>query len=176
MKKSEWFTAYRYVVPEAYESWFEDQAAEGWHPEKIRQFSSMRMVMEKGDAKKYKYAVELLGGLSPERKALYTDFGWEYVGRMSNVFVWRKEYTDKRPEMFSDRPTAEKRTRRFSAAISVSLGIFLFGFVIGLVLLLRKLLGQISYEWLDIIIMLAVYGGASALLLTVVRKLKKKPM
>ncbi|MEX1307845.1 MAG: DUF2812 domain-containing protein [Eubacteriales bacterium] len=173
MKRIEWFTAYKHVVPSDYEKWFEDLAKEGWHPTKIRHTSSMRMVLEKSEPKKYKYAIELLGRLSPERKAMYADFGWEYVGRMSSIFVWRKEYTDKRPEMFSDKPSTKKRSQRFIVAISFSFGIFLLGFMISIGLMLAKWFGSSAMEWLDILIMFVVYGAASAYLYSVIRRIKR---
>ncbi len=173
MKKIEWFTAHRFAVPEEYEAWLERKAEEGWHPIKIRQFSSIRMVFEQGVPKKYQYSVELLGRLSGERKAMYADFGWEYVGRMSNVFVFRKEYTEKRPEMFSDRTSVVKRTERYVTAIWFSLGLFLMGFIINAGLAAVKLFGHLAHDWTDILISLAVCGGAAVYLFTVVKKLNK---
>ena len=105
---------------------------------------------------------------------MYADFGWEYVGRMSSVFVWRKAYTKERPEMFSDRPTAVKRSQRFITAISFSFGIFVLGFVISVALTLAKLFGASAVEWLDIMIMFVVYGTAAAYLYTVIRKINKE--
>ena len=46
---------------------------------------------------------------------------------MASAHVWRKTYTDERSESFSDAPSREARNKRFIAAISVSLTIFLLG-------------------------------------------------
>ena len=173
MKRIEWFTAFRHVVPTNYEEWFEGLAEAGWHPVKINHLSSMRMVLEKSKPRKYKYAIELLGRLTPERKAMYADFGWEYVGRMSSIFVWRKEYTDKRPEMFSDESSSQKHSQRFITAISFSFGIFLLGWIVSLVLILAKLFGCPAIEWLDILIMFFVYGAASVYLFLVISRIRK---
>ena len=54
-------------------------------------------------------------------KATYEQFGWEYLGRMSSVYIWRKEYKNERPEAFSDNESIIKRSRRTVAAISFSL-------------------------------------------------------
>lgn len=125
--KTFFFSAFKYVVPEDYERWFEDLAAAGWHPVKIGQWSSLAMRFEKSEPLKYRYVLDMQSAPSKDYRRLYEEFGWEYVGQMASAHVWRKAYTASRPESFSDRPSREARDRRFIAAAAVSFSIFSLG-------------------------------------------------
>ncbi|MEX1377422.1 MAG: DUF2812 domain-containing protein [Eubacteriales bacterium] len=173
MTMKKYFTAYRKVVPAEYEKWFEDLAADGWHPKKINHFSSMVMKFEKKEPKKYKYAIELLGKLSKERIQTYKDFGWEYVGRMSSIFVWRSEYLEKKPEMFTDSESTKKRSNRFILAISFSFTAFLVALITTLVLAILGLAKVIEPDWLQIILGIALSGILTIYLGFVMRKISK---
>lgn len=125
MKKSRaYLTAFRYVVPADYEAWFESLALEGWHPVRIGQWSSICMRFAKGQPKKYRYVVDLQAAPKNSYRATYESFGWEYVGRMASVFVWRKEYTGERPEAFTDVETQNGQRKRFVKAIGFSFALF----------------------------------------------------
>lgn len=115
-----WFSAYKHFQPAAYEAWFEKLALEGYHPIKVNQFSSFCMKFKKGDSKKYKYVVDLQAFPKKEYFDTYQNFGWEKVGQMASMFVWRKEYTDVVPEAFSDKESIQKRNARITKAISFS--------------------------------------------------------
>lgn len=117
----ELLSAFRYVVPAQYEQWFEGLAAKGWHPIKVGQWSSIAMRFVKGTPERYRYVVDLQAVPQKGYKQIYEEFGWEYVGRMSNLFVWRKPYEDERPESFSDAENLRARNQRFVWAISFSL-------------------------------------------------------
>ncbi len=120
-------SALRYVVPADYECWFEELAAAGWHPVKVGQWSSIAMRFEKSEPGKYRYVVDMQSAPKKDYKQTYEEFGWEYIGQMASAHVWRKKYTDERPESFSDAPSREARNKRFIAAISVSFIIFFLG-------------------------------------------------
>lgn len=173
MKMKKYFTAYRNVVPAEYEKWFENLAAEGWHPKTINHFSSMIMTFEKNEPKQYKYAIELLGRLKKDRVKIYKDFGWEYVGRMSSIFVWRNEYENKRPELFTDKETKVLRSKRFIIAISFSFTIFLFAFIITLILAMLAALNIIQRDWLDIILGVLLSGTLTFYLGSVIKRIHK---
>jgi len=171
MKK--YFTAYINVVPAEYEKWFENLAAEGWHPTKINHLSSMVMCFKQTESKKYKYSIELLGKLRKDRIQSYKDFGWEYVGRMSSIFVWRKEYIDEKPEMFTDRDDVKKRSDRFIIAISFSFAIFLLTFITTIFIAILGLLSKINPDWFQIILGITLSGVLTLFLGLVIRKINK---
>lgn len=124
-KKIFFCSAFKYVVPAEYEQWFEELATTGWHPVKIGQLSSIAMRFEKSEPRKYRYVVDMQPTPKKNYKQTYEDFGWEYVGKMASAYVWRKEYTNERPESFSDNSSLKARNNRFIVAISVSFIIFL---------------------------------------------------
>lgn len=58
-------------------------------------------------------------------KSTYEQFDWEFVGQMASCFLWRKEYTNKRPESFTSIESLEKRNKQVVSAVSVSFIMFL---------------------------------------------------
>lgn len=173
MKMRKYFTTYTNVVPAKYEKWLEDLANDGWHPTKINHFSSMVMTFEKLQPKQYKYAVELLGKLKKDRMKTYEDFGWEYIGRMSSIFVWRKEYADKKPVMFTDSSDIRKRSTRFVVGISFSFSLFLIAFITTLVIAALMLLGRIQPDWIQIGLGILLSGAFTFYLGYVMLKIQK---
>ena len=121
------FSAFKNVIPADYEHWFEELAATGWHPVTVGQWSSIAMRFEKSEPRKYRYVVDAQPTPKKDYKQSFVEFGWEYVGQMASMFVWRKEYTDVRPESFSDAPSREERNKRFFSAITVAFTITLVG-------------------------------------------------
>lgn len=125
--KTFWFTAFRYVEPAEYELWFEQLAAKGWHPVKVGQWSSLAMRFSQGEPKKYRYVVDMQAFPKKDYMQMYEEFGWEFVGQMASMMVWRREYETERPESFSDAPSRIDRNKRFIGAASVSFIMFLVG-------------------------------------------------
>ncbi len=125
--KTFWLTAFRYVVPADYEQWFEQLALNGWHPVKVGQWSSLSMRFAQGEPKKYRYVADMQPLPKKEYMQTYEDFGWEFVGQMASMMVWRREYENERPESFSDAPSRKERNRRFIGAAAVSFILFLVG-------------------------------------------------
>lgn len=136
-RKAYFFPAFKYVVPTDFENWFEELAAQGWHPQKVGQWNSLLMHFVEGGPKRYRYVVDMQPFTGKGYKQTYEDFGWEYVGQMASAYVWRREYEGERPESFSDADSRKARNRRFIGAASVSFFIFLLGglaFAIGAIL------------------------------------------
>jgi hypothetical protein len=128
-KKIVLFPAWKRVVPSDFEKWLEEMAAKGWHIDRIRQWSSMFMIFKKGKLKKYRYVYDLRAVATKDYISTYEQFGWEYLGRMASVYIWRMEYTDKRPEAFTDRESLAGRNNRTIAAISFSFTLFALGLI-----------------------------------------------
>ncbi|MDD5658826.1 MAG: DUF2812 domain-containing protein [Actinomycetota bacterium] len=130
IKKFVFFPAFKRVVPKDFENWLEKMAAEGWHIERIRQWSSMLMIFIKGEPKNYRYIYDLRAVASKDYILTYEQFGWQYLGRMASVYVWRMEYKDKRPEVFTDKDSITSRNNRTVAAVSFSFAIFLVATIV----------------------------------------------
>ena len=123
--KTVWLSPFRNVVPADYENWLEQLALQGWNIDHIGQWSSVAMTFYRSEPKKYRYVYDLQAFPKKGYKSIYQQFGWEFVGQMASCFIWRKEYTDKRPESFTSRESLEKRNKQVVSAVSVSFIIFL---------------------------------------------------
>jgi Protein of unknown function (DUF2812) len=124
-KKIVWFSAFRRVIPADYENWLEKMAAEGWHINHFRQWSSIYMTFKRDKPKKYRFVYD--PQVSPRKDYIttYEQFSWEYLGRMASAHFWRMEYEGERPEAFSDKDSKMARNRRTLSAGSVSFFLFL---------------------------------------------------
>ncbi len=123
--KTYWLSAFHFVVPADYEQWFEQLAAQGWHPVKVGQWNSIAMRFREGEPKKYRYVADMQPFPKKEYRQMYEEFGWEFVGQMASMMVWRREYTGERPESFSDASSRQDRNKRFIGAASVAFFMFL---------------------------------------------------
>ena len=113
-----WFVPYRLPVPADLELWLEGQARHGRVLARVRQWSSIRMALPEGEPATYRYVVDLQARVRPDYLTTYQDFGWEHVGQMSNVVVWRRAYDGARPEAFTDSESLRARSRRFQISIA----------------------------------------------------------
>lgn len=123
-KKTVWLSVFRNVVPADYEIWLEDLALQGWNIDHISQWSSIAMTFYRSEPKKYRYIFDIQVFPKKEYKTTYEQFGWEFAGQMSSCFIWRKEYTDERPESFTNRESLEKRNKQVISAVLVSFTMF----------------------------------------------------
>jgi hypothetical protein len=119
------FPAFKRVVPSDFENWLENMAANGWHIERVRQWSSIIMIFIKGEPKKYRFVFDVHTIVAKDYIPTYEQFGWKNLGRMASVNIWRMEYTEDRPEAFTDKDSMASRNNRTVAAVSVSFSIFL---------------------------------------------------
>lgn len=128
--KTVYLSGFRNVVPADYENWIEQLALQGWNIDHIGQWSSVVMTFRRSEPKKYRYIYDLQAFPKKEYKATYEQFGWEFVGQMASGFIWRKLYTDKRPESFTSLESLEKRSKQVVSAVGVSFTIFLMVFMV----------------------------------------------
>jgi hypothetical protein len=128
--------AFRYVVPADFENWLENMAAQGWHIDRVRQWSSLVMTFRRGPPRKYRFVYDMR--VSPRRdyRATYEQFGWQYLGRMASAHIWHMEYSGERPEAFSDAESLVARNRRTILAASVSFTLLFLMLIVYAVLLI----------------------------------------
>jgi len=119
-KRIVFFPFFKRVIPADFENWLEKMAADGWHIERVRQGSSMIMIFTKGMPKKYRYVYDLRAIANKDYVSTYEQFGWQHLGKMASVNIWRMEYSDKRPEAFTDKESIKGRNKRTILAISFS--------------------------------------------------------
>ena len=171
--KSFWFPAFRKVVPAEFEEWLEGLAQEGWNVENLGLFGAFRIKFRKTEPRKYRYVFDLNVLPKEDYTQTYRQFGWEFAGRMSNCFVWRKEYAGIRPESFTDNESLVRRNKQLrNIFIAVSVLIFIaIGFLItgGVVM---NLYGK-STESLALIPALVFFSAFSVYFRWVIRKINK---
>jgi hypothetical protein len=85
------------------------------------------MRFAEGEPKKYRYVADMQSFPKKEYMQMYEEFGWEFVGQMASMMVWRREYEGERPESFSDASSRKERNRRFIGAVAVAFTMFLVG-------------------------------------------------
>lgn len=164
-------SAFKYVVPADYEAWFENLAANGWYPKKIGQWSSIAMTLLRREPKKYRYVVDMQALPKKDYKSTYEQFGWEFIGQMASAFVWRKEYTDKRPESFSEMHGLEERNKRFIYAVSVSFFMFLIGAIIVTVCFIINFKSLLLGDYIQFVLGLLLSYSAAVYLGFVMKKI-----
>lgn len=112
--KAAWFLPFRYIAPADLENYYEQMDAEGWHVEKIRQFNSFCTTFKRSEPQKNRYVVDLNAKFKIKNYIdTYTSFGWELVGQMASMYVWRKAYREERPEAFTDPASINERSDNF---------------------------------------------------------------
>ncbi|WP_420041401.1 DUF2812 domain-containing protein [Gordonia sp. MP11Mi] len=96
-----WLVPVRHPSPDDLELWLEEKAARGEVLNRVDAWSPLRMTFNKGEAGRYRYALERRD--KPVPSLYFTarqDMGWESVGSLSNIHVWRRAYAGERPAGF----------------------------------------------------------------------------
>jgi hypothetical protein len=124
--KTVYFSAFREgnIIPTNFENWLEKMALEGWQVEKIGQWSSLKMDFIQSKPRKYRFVYDVYSFPSEKYKNMYRQFGWELVGQMASAVIWRKEYSETKPESFTDLESLEKRNKRVVNAVMINFILF----------------------------------------------------
>jgi hypothetical protein len=75
----------------------------------------------------YRYVVDAQVSPRADYLATYEDLGWEHVGQMASMHIWRRPYVGRRPEAFTDSATMAERNGRFVLAAGVAASVMLVG-------------------------------------------------
>ena len=112
-----------------HESWFTDMAKKGLH---LKKTGLLFAHFEKGEPKTTKYRIDVTrGGISEERKNLYSEFGWNYVTSYGRFCVFSSPEALNAPELHTE-PEEQGYTMRTLdkelrwTAIIVSVFVILF--------------------------------------------------
>lgn len=171
--KVAWFSTYTKVEPEAYEHWLEEEALQGWHVEKVGQWSSICMVFRRGEPKRYRYVYDLQAAARRDYRTLYEQFGWELVGQMSSIYLWRKEYDTQRPESFSDTESLRRRNLRVMVALIIALCFFIPVLPLALTLIFLHHAQMSLEQWLEAMFGLVLALGLIACIASALRRVYK---
>lgn len=88
-------------MPEDYEKWLESYEARGWHLESIS-FLGLFHHFKKSNPAKYRYFYDYQSKHDKDYKSIFSDLGWELINQSCHFYVWRHQYTEERPQAFSD--------------------------------------------------------------------------
>lgn len=172
--KREWFASFRYVAPADFENWLEGKARDGWILDHIGQWSSLKMTFRKGEPSTYRYVADMQVKTRPDYYAMYEDAGWEFVGRMASLNLWRRAYTGARPDAFTDEATVRARSNRFFGAVLTSIAVMAVGSA-ALLLAGYGYLGDMSAgDATQMKVAGAVFGAMALVLVPVAIRIKQR--
>lgn len=100
--KKEWFVSLKNLQPSELEYYLEEQASKGMILKKIGEMGLFYYEFEEGEATKTKYVVDKSGLPKEVYIKSLTDNGWELMGTNGPFYIWRQDYTEKRPKDFTD--------------------------------------------------------------------------
>ncbi|MGO3325059.1 DUF2812 domain-containing protein [Gordonia sp. (in: high G+C Gram-positive bacteria)] len=167
-----WLVPVRHPSPDDLELWLEKKAARGEILSTVDAWSPLRMKFEKGDASRYRYALERRDQPVP---ALYfsarEEMGWERVGNLSNIHVWRRAYTAERPAGFIGNDLG-RRAALVGVGLSVVAVIALIGAIaLGVIAGLADFAAADDF-WIPTAVLgaVAVVAGATALVIGASRR------
>lgn len=152
MSKKEWFVTMRNLQPSELEYYLESQAANGYILKKLGELCLFYYEFEEGKSTKTKYVVDK----SALPKELYlqtlTEKGWELMGTAGPFFIWRQDYTDKRPEDFTDYTVRAKMCKIMAIVCAIITFVLVFlmaGY--GYAIYQEKQLGVNTHFWIYLI-------------------------
>lgn len=134
--RTAWFAPFTHPTPERLETWFEREASRGWQPQELGDMSAIRLRLLRTNAARVRYVVDPQQSVDEDYRAKHEEAGWEYVGELSSLHVWRRRYQGDRPEALTDGAGRRARNRRVvrvagavgalalvGAAVRVALGV-----------------------------------------------------
>lgn len=114
--------------PEKIENILEQMESKGWNLLQIG-FGGIRLKFEKGESKKMRYCADFHLNVDKSYFNLFRDDGWELVWNGAcGWYIWRKDYTNERPNIYTDTKSLIERNKRLLRMISLifTAQIFLF--------------------------------------------------
>lgn len=172
--KTAWLSVYTKIEPASYENWLEEQALQGWHVDQVGQWSSIRMVLRKGIPKRYRYVYDLQAAPRKDYRALYEQFGWDLVGQMSSIYLWRKEYDAERPESFSDTESLRRRNLRLMYALIIALCFFIPVLPLALALITMYHAQMSAEQWFKAILGISLAIGLGTCISLALRRVYRE--
>ncbi|MDR0896249.1 MAG: DUF2812 domain-containing protein [Oscillospiraceae bacterium] len=172
-KKTVILPAFRHVVPSDFEAMMEKYALEGWNVDVLNPINSMYITFHKTEPKKYRYVFDLNLRPTKDYRQTYEQFGWALVGNLSSCFIWRKAYTDVRPESFTDRESLMRRNLRVRNALAFCLALALIGAAANVVGLFFEIKDGVVLDILGQGLGLVICIGLAGVLWRFIRKMNK---
>lgn len=115
-KKSvlKWWKAWNY---QKIEEWLEKMEVSGYRLDKVS-MSGLVFDFIKTEPQKARYCIDFSSGFSQEYFNVIKDEGWQVFEMGSGWFVFRKEYTDNPPQLYTDYDSLIERNKRLLLILS----------------------------------------------------------
>ena len=112
--KKEWFVSVKHMQPSELEYYLEAQAANGYILKKLGELAPFYYEFEEGEKTKTKFVVDKTALAKDMYVDTLTGKGWELMGTVGPFYLWRQDYTDKRPKDFTDSAIRGKACKALS--------------------------------------------------------------
>lgn len=115
--KTSWFWWWGWS-PEKMEKWLENLESEGWNLFQV-DFSGIRFKFKKDIPESIRYSVDYQTEIDDDYISIFQEDGWELSwSGGGGWYLWRKAYTDIRPEMFTDHRSLIDRNNRMTRVLA----------------------------------------------------------
>ena len=163
---------------EKIEKYLEDMAKNGWH---LKEVSHSLLVFHfvEGEPRKTSFSVDYRSKEDKEYFAILEDAGWQCLGKGAGWFIWRQEYTNNKPKIYTDKQSLIDRSKRI---ISILLFALLMQFPLFVINLDKTFLngglfqansGRNLVFWIHSFLILVLLGGLAAVIVSM-QKFKKE--
>ena len=111
MTKTTWFWWWGWK-PEKVENWLEEMESKGWNLYQV-ELASLRFKFTKGEPKKIRYCADFQSSINDQYLTLFKDDHWELVwSGAGGWYIWKKEYVQERPDIYTDNNSLIDRNKR----------------------------------------------------------------
>lgn len=87
--------------PGVIEAWLEEKEARGWRLVKSN-LGGIRFQFAPGQPRQVAYAVDYQQTVKAEYYSLYQDIGWQLVYSWGGWYIWRMDYQQEKPKLYTD--------------------------------------------------------------------------
>lgn len=130
MTTTAWLAPVRHLSPDSFERYLEQQAARGRHLHDVDLWSPVRLRFDEGEQAQVRYVVDRRANPAPSDYFTFReDDGWEHVGAVGALHVWRMEYVGNRPAGFINDEVYQS-AHRWSLRLGVLAAVALLGAVL----------------------------------------------
>jgi len=106
--------------PERIEDYLEEMAAEGWQIDRVA-MSLMWYRFEQSELQRIRFCADYQWKPDEEYEIILQDDGWTKVAQNSGWLLWKKPYTNERPELYTDKQSLVERNRKIILVLGSSL-------------------------------------------------------
>ncbi len=96
--------------PDKIERYLEEMSLEGWHAVQMDGML-VSFLFQRGQSKRIRYCVDYQRQEKPEYRQIFLDDGWALLQSSMGWYVWSKEYSGERPDIYTEPESLITRNR-----------------------------------------------------------------